>query len=130
MAITASKKVSRFRPGKELSGSLRAAKPATQRTAPSKPRPLTAEQRAATARAKRLAGAKKKITALKTKQAKQLAAFKTKLAKAFETFKRTTMAAVDKPARKKSPKKKMVSSLRRRVGMNKSELIEVIAKKS
>lgn len=66
---------------------------------------LTPEQRAEKARAKRLAAAKKKLVAMKAKQAKQLAKFKAKLEKDFAKFEAKTMAAVDKPKRKRRKRK-------------------------
>lgn len=123
----AAKKVARFRMGKSMKDTVVGAAPAKRKSSKGKPvrrKPaLTAEQRAEKARAKRLAAAKKKLTALKQKQAKQLAAFKAKLAKALEKFETKTLAAVDKPARKK----RLRSA---KAGMNKQDLIEVIAKRA
>ena len=83
---------------------------------------LTPEQRAEKARAKRLAAAKKKLAAMKAKQAKQLASFKAKLEKAFAKFEAKAMAEVDKPKRKRRKARK--------AGMNKQDLVEVPAKAS
>ncbi|NQD35962.1 hypothetical protein HPT27_02935 [Permianibacter sp. IMCC34836] len=109
MALKAKTRSTKLRPGKLLKAKRKGPK-------------LTAEQRAEKARAKRVAAAKKKITAMKAKQAKQLAAFKAKLAKALEKFEAKAMKEVDKPKRRKKA--------RRKAGMNKTDLIEVTGKTS